>query len=143
VVKILYRIVANKRKDMRAFYKTVMMSYLLKNGDAHLKNFGVFYDGDMDNIRYSPAYDIVNIAVYVFTDRPALSLLGKKLWFPRKQLIKFAVDNCYISEKNANIFYDECVETVKYFVVELRQYIAKNPAFKSIGSRMIGNGSNL
>jgi len=137
VAKTLYRIVANKRKDMQAFYKTVVMSYLLKNGDAHLKNFGVLYDRDMSNIRYAPAYDIVNTAVYVFTDRPALSLLGKKLWFPRKQLIKFAIDHCYISEKNANIFYDECIEAVRGSIIELRQYIAKNPAFETIGLRMI------
>ena len=49
VAKVFYSVVANKRKDMQSFYKTVIMSYLLKNGDAHLKNFGVLYDSDMSN----------------------------------------------------------------------------------------------
>jgi len=44
----------------------------------------------------------VNTVVYVYTDRPALTLFGKKVWFARKALIKFGVDSCYISEKDAN-----------------------------------------
>jgi len=137
VAKTLYRIVANKRKDMQAFYKTIVMSYLLKNGDAHLKNFGVLYDSDMSNIRYSPAYDIVNTVVYVYTDRPALTLFGKKIWFSRKELVKFGVDCCYISEKDANTYYDECVAAVKSSIDDLKKYIVINSHFETIGLRMI------
>ncbi len=137
IAKILYRVVVKKRKDMQAFYKTVVMSYLLKNGDAHLKNFGVLYDSDMSNIRYSPAYDIVNTTVYVFADRPALSLLGKKLWFSRKELIKFGIESCYLSKKEANTFYDECVSAVRFSIDDIREYIVTNPHFETIGLRMV------
>ncbi len=137
VAKTIYRVVANKRQDMQSFYKTVVMSYLLKNGDAHLKNFGVLYDSDMANIRISPSYDVVNTAVYVFSDRPALSMFGKKVWFCRKDLIKFGVQSCYFSEKNANIFYDECLHAVKESIVDLHRYIIDNHAFEIIGLRMI------
>jgi len=137
VAKVIYRIVADKRKDMQSFYKTVVMSYLLKNGDAHLKNFGVLYDGDMNNIRFSPAYDIVNTTVYFFSDRPALSMFGKKLWFSRKELIKFGVDSCYLSEKNANRFFDECIDAVKDSIFDLQKYIIEHPSFEKIGLRMI------
>lgn len=137
VAKTIYRIVADKRKDMQAFYKTIVMSYLLKNGDAHLKNFGVLYDSDMSNIRYSRAYDIVNTVVYIYTDRPALTLFGKKVWFSRKALIKFAVGSCYISEKEANALYDECVAAAKSAIDDLQKYIVTNPHFETIGLRMI------
>ncbi len=137
VAKLFYRVVANKRKGMQSFYKTLVMSYLLKNGDAHLKNFGVLYDGDMSNIRFSPAYDIVNTAVYMVTDRPALSMFGKKLWFSRRELVKFGVDCCYMSERDANTFYNDCVTAVQASIVDLQNYIVKNPAFSTIGLRMI------
>jgi serine/threonine-protein kinase HipA len=39
VAKIIYAVTTDKLDSMRAFYKTVVMNYLLKNGDAHLKNF--------------------------------------------------------------------------------------------------------
>jgi len=137
VAKTIYSIVANKREDMRSLYKIVVMSYLLKNGDAHLKNFGVLYNSDMSNIRLSPAYDIVNTTVYFFKDRPALSMFGKKLWFARKELIKFAISSCYISERNANIYYDECLEALKSSINDLERYIKKNQEFESIGSKML------
>ncbi|MDT8372275.1 MAG: type II toxin-antitoxin system HipA family toxin [Gammaproteobacteria bacterium] len=137
VATVFYRVVANKRRDMASFYKTLVMSYLLKNGNAHLKNFGVLYDSDMSKIRFSPAYDIVNTAVYVPSDRPALTLFGKKVWFSRRELIKFGVDCCYISEKMANAFYDDCVRAVESAIVDLQDYIQQNPGFSEIGLRMI------
>ena len=122
---------------MQSFYKIVVMSYLLKNGDAHLKNFGVLYNSDMSNIRLAPAYDIVNTVVYFFKDRPALSLSGKKLWFARKELIKFAVCSCYISERNANIYYDECIDALNSSISDLETYIIKNQEFERVGSKML------
>jgi serine/threonine-protein kinase HipA len=137
VAKTLYRIVANKRKDMQSFYKTVVMSYLLKNGDAHLKNFGVLYEVDMSNIRFSPAYDIVNTTVYFFADRPALSMFGKKIWFGRKELIKFGIESCYMSEKLASKYYDDCMQALKDTITELQEYSVKTPAFEAMGQKMI------
>ncbi len=137
IAKTLYRVVTNKRRDMQSFYKMVVMSYLLKNGDAHLKNFGVLYDEDMNNIRLSPSYDVVNTAVYFFKDRPALSMFGKKVWFSRRELIKFGIQSCYLSEKDANIFFDKCLKAVKDSIIDLRKYIIENPTFEIIGSRMI------
>ena len=60
------------------------MSYFLKNGDAHLKNFGVIYSTYFKIISFAPAYDIVNTCVYIYKDRPALSMFGKKIWFGKK-----------------------------------------------------------
>jgi len=137
VAKTIYSVVANKREDMRSLYKIVVMSYLLKNGDAHLKNFGVLYNNDMSNIRLAPAYDIVNTTVYFFKDRPALSMFGKKVWFARKELIKFAVRSCYISERNANIYYDECVEALKSSIKDLETYLLKNKEFEGVGLKML------
>jgi len=35
------------------------MDYLLFNGDAHLKNFGLLFTKDFQQIYLSPAYDVV------------------------------------------------------------------------------------
>ena len=43
-------ITTNKLEDMKSFYKVVIMNYLLKNGDAHLKNFGILYNDDFSKI---------------------------------------------------------------------------------------------
>ena len=87
IAKIIYAYTTNKKESMIAFYKTVVMNYLLKNGDAHLKNFGLLFDDDFKNIFYSPVYDVVNTVVYIYKDKPALMLEGKKIWHSKDTLI--------------------------------------------------------
>ncbi|WP_198264396.1 type II toxin-antitoxin system HipA family toxin [sulfur-oxidizing endosymbiont of Gigantopelta aegis] len=81
VAKLVYAVSTDKQACMVSLYKIIVMNYLLKNGDAHLKNFAIIYDQDIAHIRLSPAYDIVNTSVYIYNDRPALTLFGKKIWF--------------------------------------------------------------
>ena len=52
IAKIIYGYSTNKKESMVAFYKTVVVNYLVKNGDAHLKNFGLLFDDDFSNIYY-------------------------------------------------------------------------------------------
>ena len=94
VVKTVYAVTTNKNEAMVLLYKTIVMSYLLKNGDAHLKNFGILYDEEFKNIRFAPAYDIVNTCVYIYKDKPALTMFGKKIWFGESELVHFGVECC-------------------------------------------------
>lgn len=137
VAKVIYSVVTNKKEDMIFLFKTIVMSYLLKNGDAHLKNFGVVYDNNFKNISFSPAYDIVNTVVYFNKDRPALTMFGKKLWFGKKELMKFGVNSCYLSTKDSECFYDECLQSLKNSIKTVEKYITKNKKFEDIGSKMI------
>ena len=63
------------------------MNYF-KNGDAHLKNFGILYSSDFRKF-FAPAYDVVNI-VYFHKDRPTLSMFLKKFGLGKKS-IKFGI----------------------------------------------------
>ncbi len=137
IAKVIYAVTTNKRDSMRSLYKTIVMNYLLKNGDGHLKNFGVVYDREFKNISFSPAYDIVNSCVYFYKDRPALTMFGKKLWFGRKDLIKFGVQNCFFSKQDTTEFYEECINALKYSIQKLEIYIETDSEFKDIGSKMI------
>lgn len=73
---------------MIQLYKMIVMNYILKNGDAHLRNFGVLYELDMTKIRLSPAYDVVATVVYIYKDKSSLSLCGRKLWASLHELKK-------------------------------------------------------
>ena len=137
VAKIIYTVSTNKISSMISLYKTIVMSYLLKNGDAHLKNFGVIYDNDFKSISFSPAYDIVNTCVYIYKDKPALTMFGKKLWLGKKELLRFGKERCYLSGSQALKYYEECQLALKESIEELIFYIEKNSEFKDIGSKMI------
>lgn len=137
VAKVIYSITTNKLESMISLYKLMIMNYLLKNGDAHLKNFGILYDKNLSRIWFSPAYDVVNTQVYFYKDKPALTLQGRKLWLGKKDLVKFGVNDCYLSKEEASSIYDECILVLSDSIVELKEYIKTNKDFEDIGSKMI------
>ncbi|GGD45805.1 hipA family protein [Malaciobacter pacificus] len=137
IAKVIYSVSTQKLEDMRSLYKVIVMNYLLKNGDAHLKNFGVLYDKDFSKIWFSPAYDVVNTVAYFYNDRPALTMNGKKIWFGKKELIKFGVQNCYLKQNEATKFYEDCINSLKESINELKEYISINKKFENIGQKMI------
>jgi serine/threonine-protein kinase HipA len=137
VAKVIYLVTTNKLKSMEDLYKTIIMGYLLKNGNGHLKNFGVIYDNNFLDISFAPAYDIVNTCVYIYKDRPALTMFGQKVWFGKKELIKFGIEYCFLPKKSVNIYYDECIYALTQSIAELERYIISNEEFKTIGLRMI------
>lgn len=51
--------------DLRRFYAQVALTVMVRNGDGHLKNFGVLYTSEAD-VRLSPLYDVVTTAIYKY-----------------------------------------------------------------------------
>lgn len=56
------------RKDLGSFFEQVALSVMVRNGDAHLKNFGLLYSNDED-VRLAPVFDVVTTAIYTY-ERP-------------------------------------------------------------------------
>lgn len=77
---------ASPRKDLESFFRLLVLSVAVGNGDAHKKNFSVIYDDIKrpETIRLSPAYDIVSTLPYLENDTPALRMNGHKKAFPGK-----------------------------------------------------------
>ncbi len=136
IAKIIYQFTTNKKDSMIAFFKTVAMSFLLKNGDAHLKNFGLLFDDDFKTIFYSPVYDIVNTIVYIYKDKPALMLNGKKIWWGKDAIIKFGQKSCLLSKSESLNYYGECLDALKWGIGKIENYLIDNQDFK-IGKKMV------
>ena len=113
----------NKKTSLINFYKMIVINNLLKNGDAHLKNFGLIYS-DIDNISLAPAYDVISTTVYIKNDVPALHLLGSKKWWERKFLLRFGIESCLLSNKEANEYHDECLSAMYKVADELKPRIS-------------------
>jgi len=137
VAKSIYQFTTHKKESLTTYYKIVVMNYLLKNGDAHLKNFGLLFHDDFSHIWLSPAYDVVNTTSYIYQDKPALMMHGKKVWFDKESLVSFGIKHCLLTQKEADTFYEECVVALKESIADIESYIAENLDFKTIGTRMI------
>lgn len=89
------------QQETRRFFKYFALSCMVRNGDAHLKNFGLTYThpNDPQSIRLAPLYDVVTTAAYdhenlrtgqLMADRTLALKLNKSNSYPtRKQLIAF------------------------------------------------------
>lgn len=141
VAKTLYSVTTDKKGSMESLFKVIVMNYLLKNGDAHLKNFGILYTHDLSSVVFAPAYDIVTTTAYFHKDRPALAMHGKKVWFGKKELIKFGIQSCMLSLFEATHHYECCMEALKKSIATVRHYIDANIEFQAVGQKMIDSWS--
>ena len=76
--------------DAQLFFERVVLNFIVGNGDAHLKNYSVAYE-DTENIRLTPAYDIVcSRLVIPGEEDSALNINGKKNKLGRNDFNKLA-----------------------------------------------------
>lgn len=108
----------NKKQALTSFFKMIVINYLVQNGDGHLKNYGLLYDG-VENIDLAPAYDVVCTTAYIGNDIPALNLLGSKKWWRKKFLLKFGIEFCLLTKKEA----EECFEVCQKSCMETAREI--------------------
>src|SRR5205814_229915 len=73
-------------EDMEKLFTLVALNCALRNGDAHLKNFGIVYDDVQGEARLAPVYDLVTTSVYLPKDSMALTLNGTTKWASTKEL---------------------------------------------------------
>src|SRR5579884_2695023 len=73
-------------EDIEKLFTLIALNCALRNGDAHLKNFGILYDDVQGEARLAPAYDLVTTAVYIPNDSMALTLNGTTRWPSAKDL---------------------------------------------------------
>lgn len=119
------------------FFATLVLSVMLRNGDAHLKNFGVLYTAPRSTVELAPVYDVVTTTVYIAKDVPALTIAGTKKWWPRKVLERFAVAHLSLSVKKVSDTFANTAEAVMETRKTVPGYIADHPEFHEIGERMI------
>ena len=85
--------------SLKEFFESVVLSIILRNGDAHLKNFGLLYtDPSSDDCRLSPLFDVICTTVYLPRDQMALKLAKTKSWPDRETLIQFGLKNCHVEQ---------------------------------------------
>ena len=52
-------------------------------------------------------------------------------------MIKFGTLHCFISQNDAEKYYEDCIDALKQMIDELRSYIKTDKQFADIGSKMI------
>lgn len=123
----------------KQFFATLVLSSLVQNGDAHLKNFGVLYPSTAEPVFMAPTYDVVTTTVYIKNDIPALLLAGTKKWWTRKILENFAITHLSLSNREIKEIFDRTTTAVTEIKQEILIYISDHPEFREIGTMMMSS----
>lgn len=121
---------------LEQFFLSLALTCAVRNGDAHLKNFGVVYANPEAEVSFAPAYDIVSTTPYLPNDSLAL-LFGQSKRFPaRAELVNFARRFCSLSERRASQLVDWVIHGLETALPELVAYQQEHAEFAVIGGRM-------
>ncbi len=127
----------NLSADLERLFTLIVVNCALRNGDAHLKNFGIVYDDVEGDARLAPVYDLVTTSVYLPKDSLALTLNGTTKWPATKALQRLGETQIGGSPAQIREILERVRDVIWATADEVRAYIHDHPAFASIGSRML------
>ncbi|MEA1879956.1 MAG: type II toxin-antitoxin system HipA family toxin [Campylobacterota bacterium] len=102
----------NRRCALVTLVKAMIMNHFLRNGDGHLKNYGMLYENDYEDANLAPIYDVITTTMYIKKDIPALSLGANKLWWKEKSYKNFAKSSCGFSLREYEDIVSSCVSAI-------------------------------
>lgn len=123
--------------DLEKLFTLMALNCALRNGDAHLKNFGIVYDYVLGEARLAPVYDLVTTAVYLPKDVMALTLNGSTRWPTAKELQRLGETHSASTPSQVRNILVRIAEAIHSTSTELRDYTKNHPGFEEIGGRML------
>jgi len=123
-------------QDSRSLFTLMALNCALRNGDAHLKNFGVVYDDVQGTVALAPVYDLVTTTAYLPADTMALTLNGSTRWPDAATLRTFGETREIGSPAVIRAILDRVAEAVFETRAELLAHAKDRPAFAEVAVRM-------
>jgi serine/threonine-protein kinase HipA len=98
---------SNAPESKVRLFEYIALSVLLRNGDAHLKNFSLLYETPEASITLSPLYDVVTTSIYEIQNprtgatkvdnTMALNMFKTKRYPSIAELIEFGKTSCMLT----------------------------------------------
>jgi serine/threonine-protein kinase HipA len=123
--------------DMERLFTLIVLNCALRNGDAHLKNFGIVYDDVRGDARLAPVYDVVTTAVYLPRDRMALTLDGSTEWPEVKKLRRLGEVRLGAAPARIRRVLERVAGAISDTVPEVEAYARAHPAFHALGASLL------
>jgi serine/threonine-protein kinase HipA len=124
-------------EDMEKLFMLFSLNCALRNGDAHLKNFGIIYDDPLGEARLAPVYDLVTTSVYLPKDSLALTLNGSTRWPTARELRKLGETRAGGTPAKVRQILERIAEAIQETAGEVHSYATSHPEFTEIGQRVL------
>lgn len=129
--------VEGRRTALERLFRLFVLNCALRNGDAHLKNFGIIYDDVVGPARLAPVYDLVTTDAYIPDDAMALTLNGSTLWPDKRALVVLAQSRCDIATKEIGQILEQTADALCDVMADVKRYFSEAAAHPEIGDRML------
>jgi serine/threonine-protein kinase HipA len=123
--------------DIERLFTLIALNCALRNGDAHLKNFGIVYDDVLGEARLAPVYDLVTTSIYLPKDSLALTLNGTTQWPDSKVLRRLGETRMTGTPARIRAILERISDAISQTEIDLRSYINEHPDFKEVGERIL------
>jgi serine/threonine-protein kinase HipA len=124
-------------EDMEKLFALIALNCALRNGDAHLKNFGIVYEDVQGEARLAPVYDLVTTSVYLPKDSMALTLNGTTKWASAKELLRLGETRMGGTPARVRQILERIDAAIADTSKELHAYMKTHAEFIEIGHRML------
>ncbi|WP_263358575.1 type II toxin-antitoxin system HipA family toxin [Acidicapsa ligni] len=126
-------------EDTERLFTLIALNCALRNGDAHLKNFGIVYDEVQGAARLAPVYDLVTTSVYLPKDSMALTLNGSTRWASAKDLQRLGETRMGASPARVKTILECISDAMSEVASAMRQYIKTHHDFEEVGNQMLAH----
>ena len=124
-------------QDLESVFTLIALNCALRNGDAHLKNFGIVYDDVGGEARLAPVYDLVTTSVYLPKDSLALTLNGSTQWPGAKELRRLGETRLGETPAKVRRILERIDAALADTADEVRAYMRQHAEFAGLGERML------
>jgi serine/threonine-protein kinase HipA len=124
-------------EDSLRLFRLIVFNCAIRNGDAHLKNFGVVYDEVQGEARLAPAYDLVTTTAYIPKDRMALTLNGSTEWPTGKDLVRFAEGRSLASPRHVKAVLEQTCDALTKTASLVRDASKADSQFHPLAERLL------
>jgi len=129
-------------EDLEKLFTLLALNCALRNGDAHLKDFGILYNDVRGEARLAPVYDVVTTSVYLAKDSLALTLNGGTQWPSAKELRRLGETRAGGTPAKIRQILERIDEAIQETTQDVRSYMKRHPEFAAIGRGLLQEWEN-
>jgi len=129
--------ISELKRALEDLFKLFVLNCAIRNGDAHLKNFGIVYTDVTEPATLAPVYDLVSTEAYIPKDVMALTLNGSTNWPDRKRLTLLGQTRCDLSLQTVNRVFERTADALSKIAPEVVAYFKNTAAHPDVGDRLL------
>jgi len=118
---------ADYRAAATSLFKLFALNCAIRNGDAHLKNFGVTYEDVRGKTSLAPVYDLVTTRAYLPRDSMALTLEGTTSWPDRRRLASLGRTRADLTPREIDRVFEATADAMSDTARPMQRYFRDSP----------------